>query len=46
MIKRLALFLCALVWVVTLGAYAGPRPTLPPNYSQPNPLVADDANQR
>ncbi|MCP1385605.1 putative Ig domain-containing protein [Runella salmonicolor] len=46
MIKRLALLLCALVWVVTLGAYAGPRPTTSPNYSQPNPLVADDANQR
>lgn len=47
MIKRLARLLCALVWVMTLEANAGPRPTLLPDLTQPNSLhpVADE-NQR
>lgn len=47
MIKRLARLLCALVWVFTLEAHAGPRPTLFPDFTQPNSLLPiDDENQR
>ncbi len=44
MIKCLARLLCALVWVITLKAYAGPRPTLLPNLTQLTPVA--DENQR
>ncbi|WP_428658334.1 putative Ig domain-containing protein [Runella sp.] len=46
MIKRLARLLCLLVWSVTLGAYAGPRPILPTNYFEPNPLFVAEDDQR
>ena len=46
MIKRLARLLCALVWMFTLEAHAGPRPTLLPYLPQPTTRSVADENQR